>query len=303
MARRFNQLAFVASAAPDAQSALQIAAGPLSATSIPSEADVIVALGGDGLMLQSLHRFMGTAKPIYGMNKGTVGFLMNEFREDDLFDRLESGRAQRRASAADGGLGRARRWPTRPAPSTKSSMLRQTYQAGEAARQRRLAGAHAGAHRRRHPGGDAGRIDRLQPLGQRPDPAAQRAASGPDADLRLSPAALARRAAAGLCQASRSRFWRPENRPVSAVADHTEFRDVSQRACLDGSQRRSGDAARSRPQPRRAHPARAIRLLTIEGMGQHADDNERYVMHDETGTRAAASISRISPSAPPSVTA
>ena len=55
----------------------------------PDDADVIVALGGDGLMLQTLHRFMGTAKPIYGMNKGTVGFLMNEFREDDLFERLE----------------------------------------------------------------------------------------------------------------------------------------------------------------------------------------------------------------------
>jgi NAD+ kinase len=49
-----------------------------------------VALGGDGLMLQTLHRFMGTAKPIYGMNKGTVGFLMNEFREDGLLERLEN---------------------------------------------------------------------------------------------------------------------------------------------------------------------------------------------------------------------
>ena len=49
-----------------------------------------MALGGDGLMLQTLHRFMGTAKPIYGMNKGTVGFLMNDYREDDLFERLEA---------------------------------------------------------------------------------------------------------------------------------------------------------------------------------------------------------------------
>ncbi|MCB5176660.1 MULTISPECIES: NAD kinase [Microvirga] len=89
MARRFNKVAFVASSTPDAQSALQVLAEQY-ANVPPEEADVIVALGGDGLMLQTLHRFMGTAKPIYGMNKGTVGFLMNEFREDDLFDRLES---------------------------------------------------------------------------------------------------------------------------------------------------------------------------------------------------------------------
>ena len=43
-------------------------------------ADVIVALGGDGLMLWTLHTFMTTDKPIYGMHRGTVGFLMNEFR-------------------------------------------------------------------------------------------------------------------------------------------------------------------------------------------------------------------------------
>ena len=46
----------------------------------PDEADVIVALGGDGLMLQTLHRFMNSGKPIYGMHRGTVGFLMNEFQ-------------------------------------------------------------------------------------------------------------------------------------------------------------------------------------------------------------------------------
>ena len=43
------------------------------------DADIIVALGGDGLMLQTLHRFMNSGKPIYGMHRGTVGFLMNEF--------------------------------------------------------------------------------------------------------------------------------------------------------------------------------------------------------------------------------
>lgn len=52
------------------------------------EADVIIALGGDGFMLQTLHAYMGQNKPIFGMNKGTVGFLMNEYSEDDLIERL-----------------------------------------------------------------------------------------------------------------------------------------------------------------------------------------------------------------------
>jgi NAD+ kinase len=54
----------------------------------PEEADVVVALGGDGLMLQTLHAFMNTGKPIYGMNCGSVGFLMNEYLEDRLPNRL-----------------------------------------------------------------------------------------------------------------------------------------------------------------------------------------------------------------------
>ena len=66
-----------------------------TATRTPDDADVIVALGGDGLMLQTLHRFMTSGKPIYGMHRGTVGFLMNEFREDDL-PRAARRRADRR---------------------------------------------------------------------------------------------------------------------------------------------------------------------------------------------------------------
>lgn len=52
-------------------------------------ADVVVALGGDGLMLQTLHRVMLTDVPVYGMNFGSVGFLMNTFSEDDLEQRLK----------------------------------------------------------------------------------------------------------------------------------------------------------------------------------------------------------------------
>jgi NAD+ kinase len=53
-----------------------------------ADADIVVALGGDGFMLQTLHAFLGTGKPIYGMNLGSVGFLMNEYRTDDLIERL-----------------------------------------------------------------------------------------------------------------------------------------------------------------------------------------------------------------------
>lgn len=52
------------------------------------EADVIVALGGDGFMLRTLHRFLPADLPVYGMKLGNVGFLMNRFREDELYDRL-----------------------------------------------------------------------------------------------------------------------------------------------------------------------------------------------------------------------
>ena len=54
----------------------------------PEAAEVIVALGGDGMMLETLHRFIGRGTPIYGMNCGTVGFLMNLYSEEDLPARL-----------------------------------------------------------------------------------------------------------------------------------------------------------------------------------------------------------------------
>jgi NAD+ kinase len=52
------------------------------------EADMVVALGGDGFMLETLHRFLRRGLPVYGMNRGSVGFLMNDYREDDLPARL-----------------------------------------------------------------------------------------------------------------------------------------------------------------------------------------------------------------------
>ena len=55
----------------------------------PEETDVVVALGGDGFMLSTMHKFMEKKVPIYGMNLGTVGFLMNEYRTTGLIERLE----------------------------------------------------------------------------------------------------------------------------------------------------------------------------------------------------------------------
>src|SRR5579864_2497266 len=74
-------------AAPDAAEALaEMRAGHQDVG--PDAADIIVALGGDGFMLQTLHSFIGKGKPIYGMNLGSVGFLMNEYRAAELPARL-----------------------------------------------------------------------------------------------------------------------------------------------------------------------------------------------------------------------
>ncbi len=86
-AQTFQRIAFVASQTPEARAAFdQLVARYGNAEA--QNADVIVALGGDGLMLQTLHDFLKSGKPIYGMHRGTVGFLMNEFNLDGLVERL-----------------------------------------------------------------------------------------------------------------------------------------------------------------------------------------------------------------------
>ena len=88
-AKRFQHIAFVAGSTPEAREAyerLQARYGNVE----PKAADVIVALGGDGLMLQTLHKFMKSGKPIYGMHRGTIGFLMNEFALESLVERLNA---------------------------------------------------------------------------------------------------------------------------------------------------------------------------------------------------------------------
>jgi len=81
------RLAFVASMAPSAQRGLKELKRRY-ANVAPEAADVIVALGGDGFMLETLHAHKDHGKPIFGMHRGTVGFLMNSFNEDDLPARI-----------------------------------------------------------------------------------------------------------------------------------------------------------------------------------------------------------------------
>lgn len=223
MTGRFDRVAFVASPPPEAQEA---AAGlaALYGSVDPSEADIIVALGGDGLMLRTLHRFMGTGKPIYGMNRGTVGFLMNEFQADDLPARLAA--AQRSVvhpllmAAWDiTGLAHTAR------AINEVSMLRQVHQAAKLSitvdGQVRLSELIADGILVATPAGST---------------AYNLSVNGPILPLNAPLLALTP------ISVFRPRRWRgallpdhakvtidvhePERRPVSAVADHTEVRNV-----------------------------------------------------------------------------
>lgn len=103
------RIAFVASDSPSAQTARAALVGRYG--QVPEdEADVIVALGGDGFMLTTLHRTQHLDVPVYGMNRGTVGFLMNEYSETNLIDRLRAAQEEiinplsMRATCADGSV-------------------------------------------------------------------------------------------------------------------------------------------------------------------------------------------------------
>ena len=89
---RFSKPAFFASTAPEAQAALKELTKRYG--NAKSDADVIVALGGDGLMLQTVHKHHKRGLPIFGMNCGSVGFLMNEYSPNELLERLGISEAQ-----------------------------------------------------------------------------------------------------------------------------------------------------------------------------------------------------------------
>ena len=107
--RPSNAISFRASDAPLAQEAMRSLIERYGQAT-PERADVIVALGGDGFMLETLNDIRPQDKPVYGMNRGTVGFLMNEFGADDLPRRLSEAEEavinplRMRAAAADGSV-------------------------------------------------------------------------------------------------------------------------------------------------------------------------------------------------------
>ncbi len=122
-------MAFVAAETPDAQAALRELEG-LYPSKPPSDADVIVALGGDGFMLQTIHRFIDQGKPIYGMNRGSVGFMMNPYKTQDLLGLIRHAEAAHlhplsmRARVQGGGHVELR-------AMNEVSLLRQTRQAAK----------------------------------------------------------------------------------------------------------------------------------------------------------------------------
>jgi NAD+ kinase len=83
----YERIAFVAADSPAARAALARLKKRYTSVA-PEKADVIVALGGDGKMLETLHKYLKRNVPIYGMHRGTVGFLLNEYREGELPRRL-----------------------------------------------------------------------------------------------------------------------------------------------------------------------------------------------------------------------
>jgi NAD+ kinase len=216
-------LAFIASEAPEAKAA-QRALTKRYGNSKPSEASYIVALGGDGVMLHTLHKHGHSGRPIYGMNRGSVGFLMNDYEETGLLERLSQAEAtvihplRMTATDIDGRKHRAIAY-------NEVSMLRQTYQAAK------LSIAIDGKERLKELICDGLLVS--TPAGST---AYNLSAHGPILPINSRLLALTP------LSPFRPRRWRgailphdarvtitvlePDRRPVAAVADHTEFRNV-----------------------------------------------------------------------------
>lgn len=222
---KFARVAFVAADNDAAQRALEHLRHRYGAAA-PEQADAIVALGGDGFMLETLHHYIDRQVPIYGMNRGTVGFLLNVYGEDDLMERLERAEIVRlhplvmRAVTVDGRTHEA-------LAINEVSLLRETRQAAKI----------------RIRVDDRVRLEELicdgvlvaTPAGST---AYNLSAHGPIIPMGAGVLALTS------ISAFRPRRWRGallshkakvafeilenEKRPVSAVADYTEIRDVVQ---------------------------------------------------------------------------
>ena len=217
-------LAFVASPRPDAQAALAKLQARYNGVSL-DEADIVVALGGDGMMLSALHSVMDSETPVYGMNFGSVGFLMNDCVEDGLLERL--GSAERatirpihaRGETIDG-------YPFEALAINEVSMLRQSHQTAK------IRISIDGRERLAELAADGVMV--ATPAGST---AYNASAHGPILPLSSRVLALTP------ISAFRPRRWRgallphgshvrfdvidPELRPVSTVADSQEFRSVA----------------------------------------------------------------------------
>lgn len=221
--QKYDRIAFVASSSPEAQQALAMLAGAYGNRDSET-ADVIVALGGDGFMLETLHSCIERPVPIYGMNLGTVGFLLNEYRTDGLYERLASGMSaplhplRMRVACRNGGveLGLG---------INEVSLFRETRQAAN------IQIAIDGVVRLENLICDGVLV--ATPAGST---AYNLSAHGPILPvganlLALTPISAFRpRRWRGALLPSRTRFrftvLDPDKRPVSAVADYTEIRDV-----------------------------------------------------------------------------
>lgn len=227
----FDKIAFVASDSVAAKRACQRLRKQFG-TITPENADVVVVLGGDGTMLETLHRLFDHSVPIYGMNRGTVGFLMNEFRIGGLRKRLESAQI-------------VELHPLRMDVTTVSGTRSQAYCINEVAllRQTRQAAklriSIDGKIRMQELICDG--VVVATPAGST---AYNLSAHGPIIPLGAELLALTpisafrpRRWRGALLPATASvllEIQEPNKRPVSAVADYTEIRDVRRvRICQD----------------------------------------------------------------------
>lgn len=218
-----DKLAFVASDHPDAQSARKRLVKRYG--NAPAEdADAIVALGGDGLMLQTLHNHLGNGTPIYGMHRGSVGFLMNEYNEEGLKERVREANIsvihplRMNARCADG-----KRYEA--LAINEVSLFRASYQAAK------LSIFVDGKRRMDELICDGALV--ATPAGST---AYNLSAHGPIIPINaqllaltpISPFRPRRWRGALLSNQARVKIevLEPEKRPVNAVADHNEFRSV-----------------------------------------------------------------------------
>ena len=124
-----SKFAFVSSGTTDAKAAAEELVA-LYGQSKVADADVVVALGGDGFLLQTLRETMGSGKKVYGMNRGTIGFLMNEFSEDGLCERIAAAVAETIRPLEMQTVDAAGRTATALAIN-EVSLFRQSYQAAK----------------------------------------------------------------------------------------------------------------------------------------------------------------------------